>query len=63
MDNNTAKRVKKSNEQYTSTVPPKLPENATLAKFHEWQRNLRRFVERLAGYIDGMLNNGQILME
>jgi len=55
MDNVTAKRDKKSNEQYTSAGPPKLTEKVTLAKFHKWQSNLGRFVESLPGYIDGML--------
>jgi len=45
IDNVTAKRLKKSNEQYTITGPPKFPDNVTLAKFHKWQCNLRRFVE------------------
>jgi len=55
MDNDTAKHVKKLNEQYTSTGPPRLPENVSLAIFHEWKGNLRWFVERLPGYIDCML--------
>jgi hypothetical protein len=55
VDNDTLKRVKKSNEQYCASGPPKLPENATMAKFHEWQNNLRNFIERLPGYRNGML--------
>ena len=55
VDNDTAKRVKKSNEQYTATGPPKLPEIVNLTKFHEWQNNLVKFVERLPGYVNGML--------
>ena len=55
MDEDTIKRVKKSNEQYCAAGPPKLQENVTLAKFHEWQNNLIKFVERLPGYKPGML--------
>jgi len=55
MDSDIAKGVKKSNDRYTSTGSPKLPENVTLAKIHEWQRNSRRLVKKLPGYIDGML--------
>ena len=55
VDNDTLKRVKKSNEQYCASGPPKLPENATMAKFHEWQNNLLKFIERLPGYKKGML--------
>ena len=51
-----AKRVKKSNEQYCSAGPPILQDNVPLVKFHEWQNNLFMFVEKLPGYVEGMLD-------
>ena len=55
VDNDTLKRVKKSNEQYCASGPPKLQEDATLEKIREWRNNLLKFVERLPGFKKGML--------
>ena len=52
---NTAKRVKKLNENYISSGPPMLQENPTIQRFYKWQNSLMLFVRKLPGYVDGML--------
>ena len=52
----TAKRVKKSLEHYVASGPPMLQENVTLQGFIKWQSNLKTFVSKLPGYVEGMLS-------
>jgi len=52
----TAKSVKKSLEHYVASGPPMLQENVTLQGFIKWQSNLRTFVSKLPGYVEGMLS-------
>ena len=51
----TAKRVKKSNENFISAGPPMLQESPTNKEFYKWQGALKIYVSKLPGYIEGML--------
>ena len=51
----TSKRLKKCHENYTSKGPPVLGENPTVEIFYAWKANLKIFIERMPGYVNGML--------
>jgi len=55
LGHNTAKRLKKSYETYTSKGPPTLDDNPTVETFYKWKANLKIFIERMPGYVPGML--------
>ena len=51
----TSKRLKRCHENYTSKGPPILGENPTVEIFYAWKANLKIFIERMPGYVSGML--------
>jgi hypothetical protein len=51
----TSKRLKRCHENYTSKGPPVLGENPTVEIFYAWKANLKIFIERMPGYVNGML--------
>ena len=55
LSSETAKRVKKSMEHFMSTGPPMLNDNDDPQGFFKWQTKMKSFIERLPGYVDGML--------
>ena len=55
MQPETLVSIRKQNENFTKNGPPILEDNCTLLQFQDWQNELFQFVERLPGYIPGML--------
>lgn len=51
----TSKRLKRCHENYTSKGPPVLGENPSVENFYAWKANLKIFIERMPGYVNGML--------
>jgi len=47
--------LKRCHENYTSKGPPVLGENPTVEIFYAWKANLKIFIERMPGYVNGML--------
>ena len=51
----TAKKVKKSNENFIAAGPPMLQDCPSSKEFYKWQGALKIYVSKLPGYIEGML--------